>query len=99
MAITVRSNHLTGISIAQSAGLTGSTAVTNPSTNISVAQGAGATGSLTVNKSTGGKLQSLSDVVTSGLQNGYTIVYNNTTNKWVAQPITVVASTIDGGIY
>jgi hypothetical protein len=71
----------------------------NPNTNISVAQGAGATGSITVNKSTGGKLQSLTDVVTTGLQDGYTIIYNTSTNKWVAQPISVSALAVDGGTY
>jgi hypothetical protein len=71
----------------------------NPGTGISVAQGAGATGSITVNKSTGGKLQSLTDVVTTGLQDGYTIIYNTSTNKWVAQPISASALAVDGGTY
>jgi hypothetical protein len=67
--------------------------------NISVIQGARATGSITVNKSTGGKLQSLTDVNTSDLQDGYTIIYDTTTNKWVAQPISAGVVTVDGGIY
>jgi hypothetical protein len=99
MAIAVKANHLTGISIAQSAGLTGSTAASIPNTSISVAQGAVAVGSITVTKSTGGKLQSLTDVVTTNLQDGYTIVYNTSTNKWVAQPLSASAITVDGGTY
>ena len=75
------------------------TVKTNTNTGISVAQGAGAVGSITVNKSTGGKLQSLSDVVTTDLQDGYTIIYDVTTNKWIAQPISASVGTVDGGVY
>jgi hypothetical protein len=75
------------------------TVKTNTNTGISVAQGAGAVGSITVNKSTGGKLQSLSDVVTTDLQDGYTIVYDVTTNKWIAQAVSASVGTVDGGVY
>jgi hypothetical protein len=78
------------------------TVKTNTNTGISVAQGAGAVGSITVNKSTGGKLQSLADVNTSDLQDGYTIIYDTTTSKWVAQPISAGAveiTAVDGGVY
>ena len=71
----------------------------NTSTGISVAQGAGAVGSITVNKSTGGTLQSLSNVVTTDLQDGYTLIYDTTTSKWVAQPISAGVASVDGGIY
>ena len=72
-----------------------------PTTNsgISVSQGSGAVGSITSNKSTGGTLQSLSNVVTNDLQNGYTLIYDITTNKWVSQPISAAAAALDGGIY
>jgi len=72
---------------------------TNPNNGISVTQGAGAIGSITVNKSTGGRLQGLTDVVTTGLQDGYTIIYDTEVNKWVAQPISAGAIAVDGGIY
>jgi len=75
------------------------TVKTSTSSSISVTQGAGATGSITVNKSTGGKLQSLADVNTTDVQDGYTIIYDTDTNKWVAQPISVGALAVDGGIY
>jgi len=70
--------------------------------NIAVTQGSRATGSITVNKSTGGKLQSLADVNTTDLQDGYTIIFDTTTNKWVSQPISagaVTITTVDGGTY
>jgi hypothetical protein len=72
---------------------------TNTNTGISVAQGAGAVGSITVNKSTGGTLQSLSNVVTTDLQDGYTLIYDTTTSKWVAQPVSAGVAAVDGGIY
>jgi hypothetical protein len=71
----------------------------NTNTSISVAQGAGAVGSITVNKSTGGTLQSLSNVNTTDLQDGYTLIYDTTTSKWVSQPITAGVAVVDGGIY
>jgi hypothetical protein len=73
-----------------------------PTNNISVNQGSRATGSITVTKSTGGKLQSLADVNTTDLQDGYTIIYDTTTNKWVSQPISagaVSVTSVDGGTY
>jgi hypothetical protein len=41
----------------------------------------------------------LSDVVTTDLQDGYTIIYDVTTNKWVAQAVSVGVGTVDGGVY
>ena len=70
-----------------------------PNNSISVTQGASATGCITVNKSTGGTLQSLSNVVTADLQDGYSLIYDIDTNKWVAQPISASAVALDGGIY
>ena len=72
-----------------------------PTTNsgISVSQGSGAVGSITINKSTGGTLQSLSNVVTTDLQDGYALIYDTATNKWVAQPISAGVASVDGGIY
>ena len=71
----------------------------NNNTGISVALGASAAGSITVNKSTGGTLQSLSNVVTTDLQDGYTLIYDTSTSKWVAQPISAAVASVDGGIY
>ena len=71
----------------------------NNNTGISVALGASAAGSITVNKSTGGTLQSLSNVVTTDLQDGYTLIYDTSTSKWVAQPVSVGVASVDGGTY
>ena len=71
----------------------------NNNTGISVALGAAAAGSITVNKSTGGTLQSLSNVVTTDLQDGYTLIYDTSTSKWVAQPVQAAVASVDGGIY
>jgi hypothetical protein len=67
--------------------------------SISVSGGSGVAGSITVNKSTGGTLQSLSNVVTTDLQDGYTLIYDTATNKWVAQPVTAGVAAVDGGTY
>lgn len=75
------------------------TVSTNSNIGISVAQGSTAAGSITINKSTGGTLQSLSNVVTTDLQDGYTLIYDIDTNKWVAQPVSASALALDGGIY
>ncbi len=66
---------------------------------VSVSQGAGTTASITINKSTGGTLQSLSNVNTTDLQDGYTLIYDTTTNKWIAQSIATSVGTLDGGTY
>ena len=71
----------------------------NTNTGISVAQGSAAGGSITITKSTGGTLQSLSNVVTTDLQDGYTLIYDTATNKWVAQPISAGVAAVDGGTY
>ena len=75
------------------------TVSTNSNIGISVAQGSAGAGSITINKSTGGTLQSLSNVVTTDLQDGYTLIYDIDTNKWVAQPVSASAIALDGGIY
>lgn len=75
--------------------------IVRPTTNsgISVSQGAGAVGSITINKSTGGTVQSLSNVDSTDLQDGYTLIYDTATNKWVAQPVSAAVAAVDGGTY
>ena len=48
---------------------------------------------------TSGNLQQLAnvDIVTNGLEDGFTIVYDEGTGKWVAQASTV--GNLDGGTY
>ena len=54
---------------------------------------------ITVKKSTGGTLQSLSNVDSSSLEDGYTLIYDSETSKWVAAPISVGVAAVDGGSY
>lgn len=40
------------------------------------------------------------DTETNGLQDGYTLVYNATTNQWITQSVTNVSvGNIDGGFF
>jgi hypothetical protein len=54
---------------------------------------------ITVKKSTGGTLQSLSNVDSSSLEDGYTLIYDSETSKWVAAPISAGVAAVDGGSY
>lgn len=56
--------------------------------------------SLTVKKASGSTLQSLSNVVTTDLQDGYTLVYDADLGKWVARELSAAVTTVlDGGTY
>lgn len=45
-------------------------------------------------------LEELKNVNTSGLQDGYTLIWSETEQQWVTQEITAsAASNIDGGTY
>lgn len=58
------------------------------------------TASLTIKKTAGSSLQSLNNVVTTDLDDGYTLIYDADTDKWVAQPLTLSAvGVLDGGTY
>lgn len=54
---------------------------------------------ITIKKSTGGTVQSLSNVDSSDLEDGYTLIYDSDTNKWVAAPVTSGVVAFDGGSY
>ena len=54
--------------------------------------------SLVVRKS-GGTLQSLSNVNSTDLEDGYTLLYDAETNTWVASPVTAAVAAVDGGSY
>ncbi len=69
-------------------------------TSIQVVQGAQPSGAVVVKKAGGSTLQSLSNVDTNDLQDGYTLIYDSVTNLWVSQPIDNIAITVvDGGTY
>ena len=44
-------------------------------------------------------MTSLGDVNTSSVQDGFTLVYDSDTNKWVAQAVTSAVVSVDGGRY
>lgn len=71
----------------------------NPS-SISVTQGAQTAGGIVVKKAGTLTVQSLSNVDTNDLQDGYTLIYDSDTNLWISQPVANVAITlVDGGTY
>lgn len=71
------------------------------SQTISVVQGNQGSGSSVVVKKPGElTVQGLSNVVSTDLQDGYTLVYDSTTGKWVTQQIEgAVIQSVDGGTY
>lgn len=54
-----------------------------------------------VSKRVAASVQTLADVNTTGLQDGYTLIYNSVTQKWEASdPASeVILNNIDGGTY
>ena len=54
-----------------------------------------------VRRRTATKVETLEDVDVEGIQDGYTLIYNNVTKKWeAANPASeVVLDNIDGGTY
>jgi hypothetical protein len=54
-----------------------------------------------VSKKTANKVETLADVDLEGVQDGYTLIYNNVTKKWeAANPASeVILDNIDGGTY
>lgn len=69
-------------------------------TSISVGSGSQSTASVVVKRADNLTVQGLSNVVSTDLQDGYTLVYDSDTRKWVAQQISgAVIATVDGGTY
>ena len=54
-------------------------------------------------RTTGAKVEELAniDTETNGLEDGYTLVYDDDTGKWVAQQLSssITLETLDGGTY
>lgn len=68
--------------------------------SIAVTQGAQATGAIVVKKAADLTVQGLSNVDSTNLQDGYTLVFDSTLNKWVTQQVTgEVIQSVDGGTY
>jgi hypothetical protein len=72
---------------------------TSSSSRVSLAPSNLRSTAITVKKSTGGTLQSLSNVDSSNLEDGYTLIYDSETSKWVAAPISAGVAAVDGGSY
>ena len=90
----------TTVKVVTPAPSTSSVSITAPNnSSLSINQGASSPSSLIIRKSTGGTLTSLGDVNTSSVQDGFTLIYDSDTNKWVAQAVTSAAVSVDGGRY
>ena len=100
MAVTIRPSTNQSIVI-QPAATVSSVSIGSPvnSSSIAMNQGGTSPSSLIVRKSTGGTLTSLGDVNTSSVQDGFTLVYDSDTNKWVAQAVTSAVVSVNGGRY
>ena len=100
MAVTIRPATNQSIVIQPTATVS-SVSIGSPvnSSTLALNQGGASPSSLIVRKSTGGTLTSLGDVNTSSVQDGFTLVYDSDTNKWVAQAVASAAVSIDGGRY
>ena len=73
---------------------------TSSNRNLSVSQGAGTSASIVVQKVGSLTVQGLSNVDSTNLQDGYTLVYDSDTQKWVAQAVSVsVGVSLDGGTF
>lgn len=73
---------------------------TGTTNSISVSQGSQTTSSVVVKKADNLTVQGLSNVVATDLQDGYTLVYDSETKKWVTQQIPASAvQSVDGGTY
>lgn len=70
------------------------------SQKVKVVQGSQAQGSIVIKKGPALTVQSLSNVDTTNLQDGYTLVYDSTTNLWISQPVDAGSiGQVDGGTY
>lgn len=68
--------------------------------SISVIQGSQSSSSVVVKKAGSLTIESLQNVVSTDVQDGYTLVYDADTDKWVAQQIEAGAiGAVDGGTY
>lgn len=70
-------------------------------TRVVVNQGAQTSSSVVVKRGGDITLQSLKNVNTTDLQDGYTLVYDSETGKWISQSLSesVTINTVDGGTY
>ena len=67
--------------------------------SIAVQQGNQSAAAVVIKKGGDITVQGLSNVVSTDLQNGYTLVFDSTTQKWVTQSLDFAANKVDGGTY
>ena len=66
---------------------------------IKVVAGQQSQASVVVKKADNLTVQGLSNVVSTDLQDGYTIVYDTALKKWVTQAVSASIGAVDGGTY
>lgn len=68
--------------------------------SVSVTQGSQSVGSVVVKRADNLTVEGLTNVVSTDLQDGYTLVYDADTDKWIAQQLEAGAiGAVDGGTY
>lgn len=73
---------------------------TTNNNRVAVVQGSQTGAAVVIKQADNLTVQGLSNVQSTDLQDGYTLVFDAATNKWVTQQITGdVISTVDGGTY
>lgn len=73
---------------------------TTRNNSISITQGSRSESAVVIKKSGSVTVQGLSNVNSTDLQDGYTLVYDSTTNTWITQQLSgEVLSSVDGGTY
>ena len=66
---------------------------------ISVTQGSQSSGAIVVKKAGALTIESLQNVNSTNLQDGYTLVYDSDTDKWITQQFDAAIGNVDGGTY
>lgn len=68
--------------------------------SVTIRTGGGTSAAIVVKKADNLNIENLKDVVTTSLADGYTLIYDEETDKWVSRPISNVSlSAVDGGTY
>lgn len=76
------------------------TVKTTTTNKVAVSQGSQTGASVVIKNADNLTVQGLSNVQSTDLQDGYTLVFDAATNKWVTQQISGdVIATVDGGTY
>ena len=99
MAVSVKSGPNTSVTIQPAAANQAVSVVSPAGSSLSVNQGGTAPSNLIIRKSTGGTLNSLGDVNTAFVQDGFTLIYDSDTNKWITQSVASAILSVDGGRY